>query len=100
MANVVGVAETKRRFSELMGRVVSKGERFIIQRRGKSVAALVSSEDLERLEQEPSEPKGLLAAVGALSDFDEEEWDEIIRDIYRQREQAHHRPVDLGDVRI
>ena len=95
MADVVGVAEAKRRFSELMVRVVSKGERFIIQRRGKSVAALVSSEDLERLEKESSEPKGLLAAVGAWGDFGDEEIDKMVEHIYRQRREEKGREVDL-----
>ena len=50
------------------------------------MAALVSIEDLTRLEKEPVAPKGLLAAVAALAEFEE---------IYRQREQAQDRPVDL-----
>ena len=71
MANVVGVGEAKRRLSEIMSRVLYKGERFIIQRRGKPMAALVSAEDLDRLEHLPLAPKGLLAAVAAWADFEE-----------------------------
>ena len=93
MANIVGVGEAKKRLSEIMSRVVYKGERFIIQRRGKTMAALVSPEDLERLEQEAVAPKGLLAAVEAWADFDELE--QVVQDIYRHREQAQDRAVAL-----
>ncbi len=57
------------------------------------MAALVSIEDLTRLEKEPVAPKGLLAAVGALAEF--EELESMVEEIYRQREQAQDRPVDL-----
>jgi prevent-host-death family protein len=90
----LGVGEAKRRFSELMSRVAYRKERFLIQRRGRSMVALVSEEDLERLEQEPVAPKGLLAAVGAWADY--EGLDDVVKDIYRQREEAQDRRVVLG----
>tara|TARA_Y100000758_G_scaffold73624_1_gene49033 strand:+ start:153 stop:389 length:237 start_codon:yes stop_codon:yes gene_type:complete len=76
-----------------MSRAAYNNERFLIQRRGKPMAALVSIEDLTRLEKEPVAPKGLLAAVGALAEF--EELESMVEEIYRQREQAQDRPVDL-----
>lgn len=93
MANILGVGEAKRRFSELMSRVAYKRERFLIRRRGTSMVALVSEEDLERLEHEPEAPKGLLAAVGAWADY--EGLDQLVESIYRQREQAQDRPVAM-----
>ncbi|MBI2919244.1 MAG: type II toxin-antitoxin system prevent-host-death family antitoxin [Chloroflexi bacterium] len=93
MAGVLGVGEAKRRFSELMSRVAYKRERFLIERRGRPMVAIVSAEDLERLEHEPAAPKGLLAAVGAWADY--EELDQVVEDIYRQREVAQDRPVAL-----
>ena len=54
------------------------------------MAALVSIEDLARLEKEPVAPKGLLAAVAEF-----EELESMVEEIYRQREQAQDRPVDL-----
>ncbi len=93
MAQTLSVGEAKKRFSEIMSRVIYKRERFIISRRGKAMAALVSSDDLEKLEKEPCAPKGLLAAVGAWADF--EEIDQMIDDIYRQREQSKDREVVL-----
>jgi hypothetical protein len=76
-----------------MSRVVYKRERFLLQRRGKPMAALVSAEVLERLEEEPVAPKGLLAAIGAWADFDELE--QVVADIYQQRERAQDRPMAL-----
>lgn len=93
MANIKSVADAKKNLSELMSRAAYNNERFLIQRRGKPMAALVSIEDLARLEKEPVAPKGLLAAVGAWADFDN--LDEVIEEIYLQREQAQDRPVDL-----
>ena len=93
MASTLGVGEAKKRFSELMSRVAYKEERFLIERRGKPMVALVSAEDLERLEREPSAPKGLLAAVGAWADY--EELDQVVEEIYRQREESRGRPVVL-----
>ncbi|MCS5657725.1 MAG: type II toxin-antitoxin system Phd/YefM family antitoxin [Dehalococcoidia bacterium] len=49
MANVISVADAKRNLSELMSRAAYNNERFLIQRRGKPMAALVSIEDLTRL---------------------------------------------------
>lgn len=44
-----GTAEVKARLSEFLGRVRHGGERVIITRRGKPVAAIVSMDDLRRL---------------------------------------------------
>ena len=93
MADVLSVADAKKRLSELMSRVTYNRERFLIERRGKPMAALVSVEDLARLEKEPVPSRGLLAAVGAWADF--EELDQVIGEIYRQRRQASDRPVSL-----
>ena len=95
MISILGVGDAKKRLSELMSRAAYRGERFLIQRRGRPMAALVSAEDLEQLEQEPAAAKGLLAAAGAWADY--EELDEVVRDIYHQRETARDRPVAIED---
>ncbi len=94
MPTSVGVGEAKRRLSELMSRVVYRGERFVIERRGKPMVALVSAEDLARLEQEPVSTVGLLAALGAWADFDE--IDDVLADIYRHRSDAADRDVTFN----
>jgi prevent-host-death family protein len=45
----VGTHEAKTHLSEYVNRVRYAGERIVIERHGKPVAALVSTEDLERL---------------------------------------------------
>ena len=90
MANIKSVADAKRNLSELMSRAAYNNERFLIQRRGKPMAALVSIEDLAWLEKEPVAPKGLLAPMAEF-----EELESMVEEIYRQREQAQDRPVDL-----
>jgi prevent-host-death family protein len=79
-----------------MNRASYGRERFLIERRGKPVGAIVSAEDLARLEEQAGMPRGggLLAAVGALADV--EELDEILAEIQRERESATDRAVDLG----
>jgi prevent-host-death family protein len=76
-----------------MSRVAYNKERFLILRRGKPMAALVSAEDLARLEEQLKVQRGLLAAVGAWADF--EGLDEMIEDIYRQRGQVQDRDIAL-----
>lgn len=93
MAITINVAEAKRRFSELMGRVMYKGERFLIKRRNTPMVALVSADDLAQLEREPASSRGLLAAVGAWGEF--EEVDEMVADIYRRRARARDRRVAI-----
>lgn len=46
----MSVAEAKNRFSDVLRRAEYGGERVIVQRHGKPVAAIVSTEDLRRLE--------------------------------------------------
>src|SRR3972149_5131567 len=63
-------AQAKAHLSDLMAQVAHGGEHYVIERRGKPLAALISVDDLERLEQgrAPSaRPQGALAAVLALA---------------------------------
>lgn len=46
----VGATEARARFSELLGRVLFRGERVVITRNGRECAALISLEELKRLE--------------------------------------------------
>ena len=57
------IAEAKSRFSELISRAAA-GERFIIQRRERPVAALIGTEDLERLERSARAAHKLALALG------------------------------------
>jgi len=101
-AKKISAAEAKAKLSELLARVAYGGDRYVIERRGKPVAALVSVDDLERLNGEaaglPEEPKGALALVGLWDGImTDEEVDEFVAHIYAERERDLGRPVDLED---
>ena len=93
MAGVLGVAEAKRRFSELIERV-QRGERFVIARRGKPVLALVPPE-LGGDEDEPRQYLGLAALAGSLADWPE--FDEIMQEVVASRRHARDREVPYFD---
>lgn len=46
----IGIAEVKRDFADVLGAVRHRGQRFVIQRRGTPVAALVPIADLQAVE--------------------------------------------------
>lgn len=81
----LGVAEAKRRFSELIDRV-QKGERFLVLRHGRPAVALVPP--ATELSPQPP-PRGLAAGAGALGDW--EELPAIVDEIYAARLTAKDR---------
>ncbi len=97
MAKRISAAEAKAHFSALVAQVAYGGEHYVIERRGKPLAALVSVDDLERLEQlgAPSRPRGALALVGAWREVEEQDLDALIADIYDQRTRDTGRAVSL-----
>ncbi len=48
--NKIGVADLRNRMADLLNRVAYQGERVVLERRGKGVAAIVSMDDLALLE--------------------------------------------------
>jgi antitoxin (DNA-binding transcriptional repressor) of toxin-antitoxin stability system len=87
----VGVAQAKSGLSGLLVRVAA-GERFLISRRGRIVAALVPP---DRVARDVPAYLGLAAFAGYL-----EEWDDIdafVAEVYADRERTMPRPgPDLG----
>ena len=70
MTKRISAAQAKAHLSDLMAQVAYGGEHYVIERRGKPLVALVSVDDLERLEQgraTSARPQGALAAVLALA---------------------------------
>jgi prevent-host-death family protein len=59
----INVAEAKSRFSELISRAAA-GERFIIQRRERPLAALIGAAELKRLERSAHAARRLALALG------------------------------------
>jgi prevent-host-death family protein len=55
MAYEIPVTQARAELAELINRVVYGGERVVVTRHGKPLVALVSADDLRRLE-EPAEP--------------------------------------------
>jgi prevent-host-death family protein len=87
MTATLGVAEAKRRFSELIDRVKA-GERIVVERRGKPVMALVPAGEAER--GGDAEPLGFAALAGALAEWDDLE--EVMAEVYASRRKARDRP--------
>ena len=89
----IGVAEAKRRFSELLDRVAD-GERIVIERRGRPAVVLVPPHGEAASGARPA-PLGFAALAGALADLPE--LDEMLRDVAEARVGAKDRPgPDLG----
>lgn len=59
----INISEAKSRFSEYLSRAAS-GERFIIVRRERPLAALISAGDLERLERSAEITRRLAQTLG------------------------------------
>jgi prevent-host-death family protein len=92
MSTELSVAETKRRFSDLLNRVELTGESVVIKRRGRRVARLVPIGDDDHADTTPSWPRrGLLAAVGAWEDYDD--IDQFREEIRLMRDQTTDREV-------
>ena len=67
----VNIAKARDSFSEIIAKVSYSGEKFIIKRRGKPVAAIVTVKDLSKIQQaDQAREKGtLLSAAGAWKNY-------------------------------
>lgn len=81
----ISIANAKAHISELIAKSQYSDERFIISKRDKPVAALVSLADLEILQQH-EEKQGLAAIAGSWQNFDE--ISEAIGDLEKLRANA------------
>ena len=80
----IGVADAKRRFSELFDRV-RDGERIVISRRGRAAAVLVPPDDGESAGARAA-PAGFAALAGTLADWDE--LDTVVEEVLSSRAQV------------
>jgi prevent-host-death family protein len=94
MPKKIGVAEVKKHFSEVVNEVSQGRAHFIIEKKGRPMAAMVSIEELEMLEnaKKGERKKGLLAAVGAWEDF--ENLEEVLKVIHDKRLTSKSRNVE------
>ena len=107
----ISAAEAKSRFSELISRA-SAGERFVIRRRERPVAVLISPDELERLERASSAARRLALALGQDKELlarielkkihpimaafglwrHEDDLAHLVDEIYASRDQGDNRP--------
>ncbi len=90
--NRVTVAEIKSHLSEYLSISHNQGKRFVITKRGKPFAAIVSMSDLQNLEQ-IDEKQGLYEIAGKWEHFDEIA--SSVQDIYQNRNNDENRHVSL-----
>lgn len=98
MTQRINLAEAKAKFSALVDGVLHDAQHYLIERRGRPVAALVSVDDLRRLEvSQPTAKRaaGALALVGAWEDVEDADIDAFVADIRAERERDTGRPVGL-----
>ncbi len=86
----IGVAEAKRRFADVLGAVRYQGERYVVERNGTPMAALVPLSDLPGAVA-GKERSGFLALVGAFED--EPEYADSLTEVVRSRRTQRSRPV-------
>jgi prevent-host-death family protein len=86
----ISVAEAKRRFADVLGTVRYQGERYVVERNGTPMAALVPITDVPGASEETQRP-GFLALVGAFED--EPEFAESLADTVRSRRTQRGRPA-------
>jgi prevent-host-death family protein len=87
----ISVAEAKRRFADVLGTVHYRGERYIVERNGTPMAALVPLSDLEGDRHDDEERSGFLALVGAFADAPE--YAETLAEVVRSRGSQRSRPA-------
>jgi prevent-host-death family protein len=99
VAKRVSAAEAKAKLPELVARVAYAGEKYVIERRGKPLAALVAVADLQRLEAAAlsEQRRGALALVGAWAEVPDEEIDAIFGEVIASRAQQSGRAAPTFD---
>jgi prevent-host-death family protein len=86
----ISVGEAKRRFADVLGTVRYQGQRYVVERNGTPMAALVPLADVEARTGQ-SERSGFLALVGAFAD--EPEYAESVSETVRDRSAQRSRPA-------
>jgi prevent-host-death family protein len=92
MKESLTITTAKARLSELVNRLIHRGDTIFITRKGKNVAVLLPDAAYRDLAKK--EKPGLLSAKGALADLDAE-IDDLCALIYQEREKSKDREVAL-----
>ena len=94
MTKNLSVAQAKSHLSEVLHQVRESGDRFIIENRGRPVAAIVPLTDLPPAES--AEGDWMLDFVASLGE-EREQLADILDEVYAERQQRMPRPVNLFD---
>jgi len=93
MSDSLGVADLKRRFSEILNRIELRGERIAVLRRGRAVAVIGPAHGDDDDSAPPTKPRrGLAAAAGAWEEHPD--IDAFIADIRATRDASADREVE------
>ena len=88
MVKKISTVELRKGLAALLAEVVDNGRHFIVEKRGEPLAALVSVEALELIEQQrttSADPQGALALAGAWGELKEREMDSLLAGIQAER---------------
>lgn len=92
----ISVADAKARFAAVLDGVLHRGERYVIERHGREVAAIVSLTELERLDRSlPEHPAGAMALVGLWHEVPDNEIDALLADLRTTRDRDTGRSVEV-----
>jgi len=93
MSYSLGVAELKRRFSEILNRIELRGERIAVRRRGRTIAVIGPADDDDEAAAARTGPRrGLAAAAGAWEEHPD--IDSFIAEIGIARDTSTDRAVE------
>lgn len=97
MAKHLDVTDERAHMAELVDEVARDGSPIVLERQGTPVAVLVSVEQFERAKASGAveAPTGPLAVLGLWADVGDDVIDDLIEQIYAEREGDYGRPVDL-----
>lgn len=88
MVKKVSTVELRKDLASLLADVVEHGQHCIIEKRGESLAALVSVDAFKLIKQQrttSADPQGALALTGAWSELKEREMDALLADVHAAR---------------
>lgn len=86
----ISVAEAKRRFADVLGAVRHQGERFVIERNGTPMAALVPLGDLDVVFPDQ---RGFLVLLEGFAEDDG--FSDVLDDVVRSRAEQESRPAPV-----
>ena len=84
----ISTAQLRKELPALLAEVVDNGRHFVIEKRSRPLAALVSVAALEMLEQQrttSANPQGALALAGAWGELKDRELDALLADVQGER---------------